>query len=104
NLEFVMRLIEVGARALFVGDPQQAIYAFAGADARSLARIAQRTGATRLPLSVSFRCPARHVALARRFSPHMQAAPGAATGTLAVMPVSALPGTVRPGDLVMTRT
>ena len=68
NLELIMRLIGVGARALFVGDPYQAIYAFAGADARSLERIVERTGATRLPLSVSFRCPVRHVVLARRFS------------------------------------
>ncbi|HET8984845.1 MAG TPA: UvrD-helicase domain-containing protein [Trueperaceae bacterium] len=104
NLEFVMRLIDVGARALFVGDPHQAIYAFAGADARSLERITDRTRATRLPLSVSFRCPVRHVALARRFSPAMQPVSTATTGTVTIIPEADLARSVRPGDLVMTRT
>ena len=104
NLELIMRLIGVGARALFVGDPYQAIYAFAGADARSLERIVERTGATRLPLSVSFRCPVRHVVLARRFSPDMLATTKAAAGSVTVIAEAALTRSVRPGDLVMTRT
>lgn len=103
TLAFVQRLIETGARALFVGDPHQAIYGFAGADDRSLARIVKRTGATTLPLSVSYRCPARHVLLARRFSPAMEAAPGAAMGGVTIISVSQLPRRARPGDLVMSR-
>lgn len=104
NLEFVMRLLTAGARGLFVGDPYQAIYAFAGADARSLTRIAERTGATRLPLSVSYRCPVRHVTLARRFSPDTRPRRGAPTGTVTVLPAAALARSVQPGDLVMSRT
>ncbi|HZW27905.1 MAG TPA: UvrD-helicase domain-containing protein, partial [Trueperaceae bacterium] len=103
-LAFVERMIAVGARALFVGDPHQAIYAFAGADSRSLPRIARRTGATRLPLSVSFRCPTRHVVLARRFSPAMLPAPGAGAGTVRVSQLARLPDEARPGDLVLSRT
>src|SRR5690606_27887046 len=60
TLAVVMRLVDAGARAMFVGDPNQAIYAFAGADSGSLQRIARTTAATVLPLSVSFRCPSRH--------------------------------------------
>ena len=103
-LGLVQRLIGAGARALFVGDPHQAIYAFAGADARSLKRIGEVTAATRLPLSVSFRCPTRHVVLARRFSPDMRPAPGAATGEVRLVARERLPKLVRPGDLVMART
>jgi DNA helicase-2/ATP-dependent DNA helicase PcrA len=103
-LAFVEALIAAGARALFVGDPHQAIYAFAGADARSLPRIVSRTAATRLPLSVSFRCPTRHVVLARRLSPAMLPAPGARDGTVRVVTLSRLPAEVRPGDLVLSRT
>ena len=104
NLELVMRLLAAGARGLFVGDPYQAIYAFAGADARSLTRIAERTGATRLPLSVSYRCPVRHVTLARRFSPDTHPRRAAPTGTVTVLPATALARSVQPGDLVMSRT
>ncbi len=103
TLALVMRLVGAGARALFVGDPQQAIYAFAGADSRSLQRIVRTTTATVLPLSVSFRCPSRHVALARRFSPSMQAAPGAPPGSVSVIELERLPRVAGPGDLIMCR-
>ncbi len=103
-LAFVERLVAAGARALFVGDPHQAIYAFAGADSRSLPRIARLTRARTMPLSVSFRCPTRHVVLARRFSPAMLPAPGAATGTVRVTQLARLPSEAEPGDLVLSRT
>jgi len=104
TLELVLRLVAGGARALFVGDERQAIYAFAGADRRSLARVAEATVAALLPLSVSFRCPTRHVALARRFAPEMSAAPGATAGSVRLLPERALPRVARPGDLVLSRT
>lgn len=103
TLALVMQLVNAGARALFVGDPQQAIYAFAGADSRSIDRIRSTTSATVLPLSVSFRCPSRHVALARRYSPTMQAAPGAVAGSVRVISYGQLPRRTRPGDLIMCR-
>ncbi|HEX7039753.1 MAG TPA: UvrD-helicase domain-containing protein [Trueperaceae bacterium] len=103
-LAFVEGLIAAGARALFVGDRHQAIYAFAGADARSLDMIARRTAATRLPLSVSFRCPRRHVVLARRFSPAMLPTPGAPAGAVRLGHLARLPSEARPGDLVLSRT
>lgn len=104
TLALVMRLVGSGARALFVGDPRQAIYAFAGADRHSLKRVEEQASATLLPLSVSYRCPARHVALARRFAPEMESAPGATTGSVRFIPESALVRSARPGDLVMART
>ncbi len=103
-LAFVEGLVAAGARALFVGDRHQAIYAFAGADSRSMDRLVGRLAATRLPLSVSFRCPARHVVLARRFSPAMLPAPGATAGAVRVSHLARLPQEARPGDLVLSRT
>lgn len=104
GLALVLRLVERGAKALFVGDEHQAIYAFAGADRLSLQRVRAATGATSLPLSVSFRCPRSHVALARRFSPSMRAAPGAPAGRVAFRPEAQLPRLARAGDLVLART
>ncbi len=104
TLALVLRLVDDGARALFVGDERQAIYAFAGADRRSLAHIREATGAAVLPLSVSFRCPVRHVTLARRFAPEMTAATGAGQGSTQFIAERALPSWARPGDLVMSRT
>lgn len=102
-LALVMQLVRAGARALFVGDPQQAIYAFAGADSRSMQRITSTTSATVLPLSVSFRCPSRHVVLARRFSPTMQPARSAQAGQVRLSQLSQLPALAAPGDLIMSR-
>lgn len=103
-LALVMKLVDRGARALFVGDPRQAIYAFAGADARGLQRIRERTMAAELPLSVSYRCPLRHVALARRFAPEMEARPRAPTGRVRVCSEPRLLDLIEPGDLVIART
>lgn len=103
SLALVMRLVKEGARALFVGDPRQAIYAFAGADRRSLERIREHTGATALPLSVSYRCPTRHVTLARRFAPEMEPGPRAVRGRVGFLPEAALAKVARPGDLVLSR-
>jgi hypothetical protein len=58
-LNFTMRLVnpEHGGRLLFVGDPRQSIFGFAGADTDALDRIVTRANATVLPLSISYRCP-----------------------------------------------
>ena len=61
QLELACRAIRKGGRAIFVGDERQSIYGFAGADIDAIPRIIQRTNATVLPLSLSYRCPKSHV-------------------------------------------
>jgi DNA helicase-2/ATP-dependent DNA helicase PcrA len=103
QLEFILGLSCLGGRLLFVGDPKQAIYGFAGADTRAMSRIVERTQATVLPLSVTYRCPQKHVRLAKRFAPAIQAAPGAVEGRVTAIPEGALCRYVTPGDLVLCR-
>ena len=103
QLEFILRLPCPSGRLLFVGDPKQAIYGFAGADTRAMSRIVERTQATVLPLSVTYRCPRKHVRLAQQFAPAIQAAPGAAEGRVTAIPEGALSRYVTPGDLVLCR-
>lgn len=103
QLSFILRLPCPNGRLLFVGDPKQAIYGFAGADMQAMSRIVERTQATVLPLSVSYRCPQKHVRLARRFAPAIQAAPGAAEGRVTAISEGALSRFVTPGDLVLCR-
>lgn len=59
-------------RAIFVGDTNQAIQGFAGADAYSVDRIREKFKPTTLPLSVCYRCPSSHLGLARRLVPEIQ--------------------------------
>ena len=68
-----------------------------------MSRIVERTHATVLPLSVTYRCPQKHVRLARRFAPAIQAAPGAVEGRVTAIPEGALSRYVTPGDLVLCR-
>src|SRR5699024_6605050 len=71
-LEFTLALAEAGARLVFVGDPRQSIFGFAGADRQALTRTADRLSARVLPLSVTWRCPRRHVELARLLAPEIE--------------------------------
>lgn len=101
--EIAMRSIEGTGRAVFVGDAAQAIYGFAGADAQSFANIATRASATKLPLSITYRCPSSHVAVAAAVRPGIQAAPGAAPGVIRQIPVEHLDTVLEDGDLVVSR-
>lgn len=103
QLEVVLRAVREGGRRLFVGDERQAIYGFTGADVDSLGRIVGRTNATTLPLSVTYRCPSSHVALAKRLAPEIEPAPNAAEGKVFVIKDAWLPKWVRRGDLVICR-
>jgi DNA helicase-2/ATP-dependent DNA helicase PcrA len=91
-----------GGRLIFVGDTSQAIYTWAGADPGALARLQHLTGATELPLSVSFRCPREVVRYARAHSDFIQPAPGARAGT--VEHINAATASYDRGDVVLCRT
>lgn len=90
-----------------VGDRHQAIYGFTGADCDALPRLAtvlaDRGGCRTLPLTVTWRCPAAHVELARRIVPALEAAPDAREGVVDVMPLAGIAAGVKPGDLVIGR-
>lgn len=59
-------------RAVFVGDKNQAVYAFRGADSQSMDRITEKFDCTPLELTASFRCPKKITELARTWVPHIQ--------------------------------
>jgi len=69
-------------RLIAVGDENQAIYGFRGADSDSLAAIAREFKATAFPLSVTYRCPTSVVELARAYVPHLTARDDAPAGEI----------------------
>lgn len=75
-----------GSRCVFigVGDPQQAIFAWRGADTDSVDRLKRRLAAAELPLSICYRCPSSHLELARQSADgtKVEARPGAPEGVL----------------------
>src|SRR5690625_1956628 len=102
-LELTASLAASGARLVFVGDPRQSIFGFAGAEPAALERVREKLAANVLPLSVTWRCPRLHVELARQLAPEIEAAPGAPGGSIGIVSETELLSWVRPGDLVLRR-
>lgn len=103
SLALTKHVLHPGTTAVFVGDPHQAIYGFAGAKSAMLRELTSTLPARRFPLSVSFRCPARHVLLARGFSPEMTPRPGAPMGSVRLCTAASLPTVIEPDSLVLAR-
>lgn len=103
QLELVLSLRAPGGRFLFVGDPNQAIMGFAGADNRAFYQIASRTKATELPLSISYRCPVAHIERAQKIVPQITAAEGAKPGEIIEAAEKELESIVQEGDLILCR-
>ena len=69
-------------RLVFVGDSDQSIYCYSGADSQALGRLKATVNAAEFPLSVSFRCLSEVVYYAQVHSDFIQSAPGAKSGTI----------------------
>lgn len=75
------KIVAEGGRLVAVGDAAQAIYGFRGSDSNSLDLIAESfSPCIRLPLSVTYRCPAKVVERAKAFVPAIEAREGAPEG------------------------
>jgi DNA helicase-2/ATP-dependent DNA helicase PcrA len=101
--EIVFMSVRDGGRMIFVGDPNQAIYGFSGADAFSFENLIERSEAMVLELNICYRCPSSHLDLARAIVPEIEARPGAPEGKIEYIPDEALPKHTTPGSLVMCR-
>lgn len=103
----MIELLSGGGRVIAVGDRHQALYAFRGADVRSIPRLVERLGSDDAgvairPLTATFRCPRSHVLLAREYVSDITAAPGNAEGVVEdKIPLDLLPQLLKPGDLAI---
>lgn len=84
--KLVTKIAKAGAQFVGVGDSRQAIYSFRGAGSAdgktAIELIADELSATRLPLSICYRCPRQHIALARWVEPRIEPRPDAPDGVL----------------------
>lgn len=69
-------------RMIVIGDGRQAIYGFSGSDAAALENLISSLNAVRMPLSVTWRCPKKVVALAQTIVPDIEAADSASEGSI----------------------
>lgn len=92
-----------GARIILVGDLQQSIAGFSGADPRSAQKAYEKFDPLRLYLSCCFRCGSSILDLARVFQPRIMPAPGAEEGLVTVDSPDDMFRFLGKGDLVISR-
>jgi len=103
QLEIVIGSLRLGGQFIGVGDEYQSIYAFAGSDPYSIHRIKERLNAEVLPLSISYRCPKLHVALARRYNPSIRSCPTNSQGLIYSWDMKGYLDSAEMGDLIICR-
>lgn len=82
--EIIKGALNRKGRLITVGDAQQAIYGFAGADTDSYNKLAELNGYSRaMPLSVCYRCARSIVIEAQEIVPQIEYAPDAEMGVVA---------------------
>jgi len=99
---------KAGSRLMFVGDVNQAIYGFAGADAESMNRLEAELGATDrgvtvLPLTVTRRCSKAVVADAQAYVPTFEAHESNLTGSVSEVSEDRYVDLVQDGDMIVCR-
>lgn len=104
QIEIVKRMVGKQGRAIFVGDPHQAIYGFRGADPEAIKSIFEMFNATRLPLSICWRCPSEVIKEAKMIVPDIEAAPSAKPGIVRNTNLDTFRIEVKSGDYVLSRT
>lgn len=92
----------VGKRIIAVGDRNQQLYTFRGADSTAMDRIKRRYQCVELPLSICYRCPQKVVEYAQRFVPQIEARPNAPDGIIEAKDTYTYTD-FQPGDLVVCR-
>ena len=100
----VSQLLKSKGRIIVVGDPNQAIMAFAGALGDSLDQAIKKFNCTVMPLSICYRCPSSHIAMARHLdNDTLEPRKDAPVGIVDFVSIHDLNRSVRPGDMVMCR-
>lgn len=101
DLELVKICLKAGGLVVAVGDPNQGIYGFRGADTKAFDRFRKEFDGVDLPLSISYRCARKIVETARMVHATIEAAPNAREGEVAH--VSLAPKDHHVGDMVLCR-
>lgn len=97
------RTVKTSGQLIYVGDSNQAIYGFRGADSSVLVRIGSGANTKVLPLTVTRRCPKSHVELAQALVPAFEAAEKAPQGEIFTTSMGALTSTIKAGDFLVSR-
>lgn len=82
QMELFMKCFKQGSRFIAVGDKNQAIYSFSGADIESFNKLKSLPNTIQLPLSICYRCPKNVIRLAQKLVPEIESAKTAPEGLI----------------------
>jgi DNA helicase II / ATP-dependent DNA helicase PcrA len=104
RIAMAMNMVRDGGRIIAVGDEDQAIMGFSGADTESMDTFRKLANPVEMPLSITYRCPASHVRLAQELVPDIEARPNAPEGTIRHVGEYDWMKYVKDGTMVVCRT
>lgn len=98
--QLLKNIMKPTSRFIAVGDPQQAIYGFAGADVNSFRNLVNFSNTTELPLSVNYRCGKNIINKAKVLVSHLEYFENAIDGEVRE---NASVKDIEDGDMVLCR-
>jgi len=104
QIELTKRAIRKGGRGLYVGDRNQSIYQFRGADSRAMDNITEVLDCVQLPLSICYRCSKAVIRAAQQIVPGIESFDGAVEGSENTIYLDEFQKIAKPGDVVLCRT
>jgi len=104
NMMLLERALSDGGIFGGAGDPNQACFMFAGAEADSFDQLREHFNAEVFPLSLCYRCPKTVVTEAQKLVPEIESLPDAPEGIVATIKHEEFMTNLRPGDMVICRS
>lgn len=104
QIALVLKMVRSNGRICAVGDENQALYGFRGADADGISKLVTTLNATTLPLSITYRCPLAVVRLAQLVVPDLEAAPNAIEGFVTNANKDYMLTHATAGDMIISRS
>jgi superfamily I DNA/RNA helicase len=103
--QMVLKLAE---RLILIGDSHQSIYGFRGADVKSMERMSEHLGSTKvgvkhLSLTTTWRCPKLHVQNVNKYVADIKAADSAIDGIIANYSKNDMVKRAKAGDMIVSR-
>lgn len=102
--ELVFKALSENGKIVAVGDPKQCIYGFAGAREGIMESIKERTMASTLTLSYTFRCGKNIVLEAQKISPSIRCLESSHDGLVKDLGLNYEVSSFNPGDMILCRT
>lgn len=103
QMSILLKMVKPSGRIIAVGDRAQSIYGFRGANCHAIPLLIEKLNATVLPLSICYRCPSRHIELAKELVPQIECADNAIPGVIERYQYSEVLNQLKDGDLVLCR-